>query len=222
MIPRLREEYPGGERIADEPPLFLFDDYLSQAECDHLIELSEENMKRAVVSGDTEGVESDGRTGGVHWLAHDETPATLALSQRIAALVGLPLENAESLQVINYGPGEEYRSHYDAWVAGTETGDRCMARGGQRLVTCLMYLESAEAGGCTVFPRLDLEVIPRPRRMLLFHNCYPGTLERHPGSLHGGMPPEAGTKWACNLWFRAGRFADDSRSNSVDCNRMTI
>ena len=221
MIPKLRENYPGAERIADEPPVFLFEDYLSQAECDHLIELSAANMKRAVVSGGTEGVESDGRTGGVHWLLHDETPITLALSRRIAGLVGLPLDNAESLQVINYGPGEEYRSHYDAWVPGTETGDRCMSRGGQRLVTCLMYLESAESGGYTFFPRLDIEVLPRPRRMLLFHNCYPGTVERHPGALHGGMAPDAGTKWACNLWFRADRFRDPCPPTAISGNRTT-
>jgi prolyl 4-hydroxylase len=208
MIPELRGDYPGGNQIADDPPVFLFDDFLSSDECAHLVELSEPHMTRAVVSGGIEGVESNGRTGGVNWVAHDQTPTALTISTRIADLVGLPLVNAEALQVINYGPGEEYRPHYDAWEAGTETGDRCLARGGQRLVTCLIYLGRVDAGGGTFFPRLDIEVLPRSGRMVLFHNCYAGTSERHPGSLHGGMPPEAGTKWACNLWFRAESFRD--------------
>ena len=91
----------------------------------------------------------------------------------------------------------------DAWVPGTETGDRCLARGGQRLLTCLFYLNGMVGGGGTCFPGLDIEVMPSPGRLLVFHNCHPGTVERHPGSLHGGMPPTEATKWACNLWFRA-------------------
>ena len=206
MIPTLREDYSAGTQIAAEPPAFLFEDYLSPAECEHLVALSEPDMTRAVVSGGADGVESEGRTGGVKWLQHDSTPTTRAIAERTATLVGLPLENAESLQVINYGPGQEYKPHYDAWVPGTETGDRCLARGGQRLVTCLFYLNQLDAGGGTYFPRLDIEVLPRQGRMLLFHNCHPASINRHPGSLHGGMPPTAGTKWACNLWFRAESF----------------
>ena len=206
MTRALPQHYAGGRQIATDPPVFLFEDYLTTAECAHLIDLSEPHMKRAVVSGGSDGVESEGRTGGVNWLQHDQTPVTLAIAERTAELVGMPLDNAESLQVINYGPGEEYKPHYDAWVAGTETGDRCMARGGQRLLTCLFYLNAVETGGGTFFPRLDIEVMPVPGRMLLFHNCHEGTFNRHAGALHGGLPPAAGVKWACNLWFRAENF----------------
>ncbi|MEE4660896.1 MAG: 2OG-Fe(II) oxygenase [Halieaceae bacterium] len=202
MLPSLQQDYQGGLRIAEEPPVYLFDDFLSAAECDHLVALASPNQTRSLVSGGEAGIESDGRTGGVHWVAHDTSAITLSLSQRLSRLVGLPLEQAESIQVISYGPGQEYRPHYDAWEAGTETGDRCLARGGQRLVTCLCYLNDVEQGGGTFFPRLDIEVTPRRGRMVLFHNCYEGDTRRHPDALHGGLPPEAGEKWACNIWFR--------------------
>jgi prolyl 4-hydroxylase len=205
MTPALTDSYPGGQRIADEPSVFLFEEFLTPEECVHLIDLSEPSMTRAVVSGGIDGVESEGRTGSVNWVQHDQTGTTLAIAERTAHLVGFPLDNAEALQVINYGPGQEYRPHYDAWVPGTETGDRCLARGGQRLLTCLFYLNTVESGG-TYFPRLDIEVMPRQGRMLLFHNCCAGTTNRHPGSLHGGMPVAEGSKWACNLWFRAESF----------------
>lgn len=207
MSAGLRQEYTGGSRLADDPLIYLFEEYLSRAECEHLIELSQPHMQRAVVSGGTEGVQSDGRTGRACWLQHGETATTRSISERTAGLVGLPLANAESIQVISYSPGEEYKPHYDAWEAGTEAGNRCLARGGQRLVTCLFYLSSAE-GGSTCFPGLELVIHPSPGRMVLFHNCYPGTALRHPGSLHGGMPPSAGTKWACNIWFRARNYCD--------------
>ena len=202
----LRQEYPGGQQIADEPPVFLFDDYLSEQECEHLVDLARPHMTRAFVSGGEDGVESNGRTGGVHWIPHRHDETTAGISERIAELVGIPLINAEALQIINYDVGQEYKPHYDAWVPNTETGDRCLARGGQRLVTCLLYLSNVEAGGGTFFPKLDIEVMPRPGRMILFHNCYEDTTERHPRSLHGGMPPEQGMKWACNLWFRESEF----------------
>ncbi len=206
MTPRLRADYPGGNRINDEPAVYLFEDFLKPEDCAHLVELSQAHMQRAVVSGGEEGVESEGRTGDVHWITHDQTPITARISQQFADLVGLPLENAESFQVISYGPGQEYKAHYDAWVAGTETGDRCLVRGGQRLVTCLIYLCDVDEGGGTFFPRLDMEVMPRCGRMVLFHNCHDNSTERHPASLHGGMPTQAGTKWACNVWFREASY----------------
>ena len=214
MSIQLRRDYPDSNCINDEPLVFLFEEYLSAQECDHLVELARPHMRRAFVSGGEEGVESDGRTGGVHWIPHNTTDITAGLSARIAGLLGIPLVNAESIQVINYGPGQEYKPHYDAWVPGTETGDRCLARGGQRMVTCLIYLSEVAEGGGTFFPRLDMEVMPRPGRMVLFHNCYEGTTERHPDSLHGGMPPTDGMKWACNFWFRESAY-QDARGSSA-------
>ena len=204
----LKNEYPGGTRINDEPLVYLFDDFLSGEECTHLIEQAQPHMRRAFVSGGEEGVESDGRTGGVHWVGHHQTSLTSDLSQRMASLVDLPLVNAESIQVINYGAGQEYKPHYDAWLADTDTGQRCLARGGQRLITCLLYLSDVAGGGGTFFPRLDIEIMPRPGRMVLFHNCYENSVQRHPDSLHGGMPPESGMKWACNFWFRVGVYQE--------------
>jgi prolyl 4-hydroxylase len=204
----LKTDYPGSNRINEEPPVYLFEDFLSADECEHLVELARPHMRRAVVSGGDQGMESDGRTGGVHWIPHRQTAVTQSISQRMAELVGLPLVNAESIQVINYGAGQEYKPHYDAWLHDSEAGQRCLARGGQRLVTCLIYLAEVDAGGGTLFPKMDIEVMPRPGRMVLFHNCYLGRTQRHPDSLHGGMPPQSGTKWACNFWFREGSYQD--------------
>jgi len=80
-----------------------------------------------------------------------------------------------------------------------------MVKGGQRMVTCLLYLDEPEEGGATSFPNLDMEVIARKGRMLLFHNCHPNSIIRHPDSLHVGMSVLSGEKWACNfLVSRAG------------------
>ncbi|MAZ65669.1 MAG: 2OG-Fe(II) oxygenase [Kangiellaceae bacterium] len=202
MIPELRTSYPNSKKVADVPGVYEIDGILSDQECNHLISMAYPHMKRAFVSAEKEGVTSDGRTGSVYWVPHHKDKITSTLSQRIAAYVGLPLENAESIQVIHYGETQQYKPHFDAWDLTTDVGKRCTAKGGQRLVTCLIYLNNVADGGGTNFPKLKLQVGARKGKMVLFHNCHPKTNTRHPHSLHGGMPVKRGEKWACNFWFR--------------------
>ncbi|NJN29398.1 MAG: 2OG-Fe(II) oxygenase [Synechococcales cyanobacterium RM1_1_8] len=204
--PRLRSSYDLGQQVNDAPLIYVFEDFLGESECAALIAAAQGHLQRAVVSDAKSGAVSEGRTGQNAWVRHRHTPEIGALCDRISALVNLPLDQAESLQVIHYAETQEYRPHYDAWDGNTERGDRCMAQGGQRLVTCLLYLNAVAAGGGTCFPKLDLEIRAIPGRMVLFHNCYPATSLRHPASLHGGLPVLAGEKWACNLWFRERRY----------------
>ncbi len=202
---RLRDEYPVGVRVADDPVVQVIDDFLTDAECDHVIELSVGRLGTALVSAVGEATTSDGRTGSVAWIKHDETSTVRGLVERVSELVGLPVEHAESLQVVHYDVDEEYKPHFDAYDLATEKGRQRTAQGGQRLVTALMYLSAADEGGATLFPQLDLEIAAVPGRLVLFHDVGDSTLRdvaRHPRSLHGGSPVRAGEKWACNLWFR--------------------
>lgn len=198
--------YPGGTRLHESPAVWLFENFASEEELAALRTAAWEQLKPAEVSGDKNGYISAGRSGSNCWLAHNQSPLTLAVADRISRLVRIPLVNAESFQVVHYGPGQEYRAHFDAWDGETERGQRCMERGGQRLVTTLLYLNHVEAGGATGFPKLELKVHPVPGSLLLFHNCYPATNLRHPSSLHGGLPVNVGEKWAANLWFRERRY----------------
>ncbi len=205
-VPDLRDDYPGGRCLHPRPAIWVFDDAASAAECDHVRRLAEPIMVRARVSRDGGGEASAGRTNDVAWLPHDTDAVTRAIIDRYAERVGLPASHAESFQVIRYGQGQEYRAHFDAYDLRTARGQRCTARGGQRLVTTLTYLCDVEAGGGTGFPRLGVEVEPARGRMVLFHNCAPGTTDVDRDSLHAGLPVERGEKWAFNLWFRVGPY----------------
>ncbi|MBK8264195.1 MAG: 2OG-Fe(II) oxygenase [Nannocystis sp.] len=197
---------PGAEVHHPEPLIWTLDGVADPRECEHLIELARPGLKRAVVSGDREGITSQGRTNAVVWVPHGADPITRALCQRIADLVALPLDHAEAMQVIAYGPGQEYRPHFDAYDLNTERGRRCSVRGGQRLLTALLYLSDVHAGGGTEFPRLHRVVQPSRGRLLVFHDCHPGTNTRHPDTLHAGLPVLEGSKWAFNLWFHERPF----------------
>src|SRR5690554_6645665 len=132
--------YPGGTHLHESPAVWLFENFASEEELAALRAAAWEQLKPAEVSGDKDGYISAGRSGSNCWLAHNQSPLTLAVADRISRLVRIPLANAENFQVVHYGPGQEYRAHFDAWDGETERGKRCMERGGQRLVTTLLYL----------------------------------------------------------------------------------
>jgi len=204
--PSLKPPSPAATVLHSEPTIFTLDDIIDAEVCRHLIGLAEPKRRRAEVSGVDKGRTSSGRTNDVVWVPHDTSPVTRRLAERLAKIVGLPLEHAESFQVIAYEVGQEYRPHFDAYDLSTARGQRCCARGGQRLATLLGYLTDVDAGGSTSFPKLELKVGAKRGRILIFHNCHAGTHTRHPHSLHAGDPVERGTKWAFNLWFHATPF----------------
>ncbi len=190
-----------GQRLRDAPRIEMFDGLITPEECAHLIEIAQPKTRRSQVSGEAGGWHSEGRTNALAWVRHDHDAQVLAVATRVAERVGLPLVHAESLQVIHYRPGQEYRPHFDAYDMSTDKGKRYTARGGQRMVTALAYLTAVEAGGETGFPRLDLDIVPRVGSVLIWHNCLPGTTVCDPRTYHHGKPPVRGDKWAFNLWF---------------------
>lgn len=200
------EAMQNGKILSTTPLVCLFENYVSDEEIEHILAAGATLLAPALVTGPNDGVISTTRTGRNCWIAHRHDEVIAGVCERISELAGLPLENAESLQLIHYDHQQEYAPHFDGWDADSEDGKRCMSRGGQRLVTGLLYLNDVPAGGGTSFPNLQLEVQARKGSLLLFHNCIPGGTVRHPNSLHGGMPVQQGEKWACNLWFREGVF----------------
>jgi hypothetical protein len=199
---QLKSEYEGAEVFSSEPLVAVRNDVISPIECAYLIELAKPHIKRAGVVLDEGFKPSEGRTGSNHWLKYDEDDVVKSIGQRIADIVGLPLENAESMQIIHYGPEQEYRPHFDAFNLSLARGQKAAQWGGQRLVTALVYLNKVEVGGATQFPKLGITVPATPGRMVVFHNTTEDISGPHPLSLHAGMPVEAGEKWAFNLWFR--------------------
>ncbi len=200
---QLKERYELGDIVATDPLVTVIDDFVTEAERSHIIKLGRQGLGAAKVSTMGDNAYSEKRTGSVAWVSHDQTPVVRNLVRRVSDIVEIPIGHAESLQVIHYGETEEYKTHFDAYDLNTEKGRLRTAKGGQRLLTALMYLNDVEAGGGTGFPKLKLEVEPIPGRIVLFHNIAPGSENRHKKSLHGGLPVIAGEKWACNLWFRA-------------------
>ena len=187
-----------------DPLVVTYDNLLTDEECQHFINISKGSLKRALVSENKKGVESQGRTRQNTWIPHDYDDITKRVGEKIATIVGLPLENAEKYQIIYYNKTQEYRNHYDSWVHnGSEKTLRCMKYGGARLKTALCYLNDVKKGGGTKMSKLDLTVEPKKGRLLVFQNTISHEDHtRHELSEHAGLPVEDGEKFAFNLWFK--------------------
>lgn len=123
------------------------------------------------------------------------------LTARMAALAGRDPAAAEPLAVLRYLPGQEYKPHHD-WLGAAALARDPLREAGERVATVLGWLNVPEAGGATLFPRLQLSVEPALGDVLTFANldAAGAPAER---SLHAGAPVAAGEKWLASLWIRA-------------------
>jgi prolyl 4-hydroxylase len=108
-----------------------------------------------------------------------------------------PVEALETLQGVRYKPETFYKPHHDYYNACETWLD------GNRHFTYLVYLNAVEGGGGeTGFPLLNLTIPPTPYAALLFDNCLPNG-DPDERTLHEGVAPLTGTKYAVNGWMRS-------------------
>ena len=188
------------------PRIVILEGFLSDDECDAMIELAKPKMKRSkTVVNETGGEQvHEARTSEGMFFHRGENELVKTIETRIAKLVNWPVEHGEGLQVLHYKPGAEYKPHYDYFDPAHAGSMTILQRGGQRLGTVLLYLNNPEKGGGTIFPDAGgFEASPRKGNAVFFSYSKP-----HPDSksLHGGSPVIAGEKWVATKWLRATEF----------------
>jgi prolyl 4-hydroxylase len=187
------------------PRVTVFEGILSPAECDELIDLAKPRLdvSKTVdrVSGDS--VQHQARVSSGMFFQRGENPLVSLLEERMSALLGFPVENGEGLQILNYKPGGKYDPHQDYFDPAESGSQVHTKRGGQRVATMIVYLNTPDAGGGTVFPESGLTISAVKGNALFF--SYPDAV---PESLclHGGNPVISGEKWIATKWIRTGRF----------------
>lgn len=187
------------------PRVVVFENLLSAEECDEMIALAQLRLARSeTVQVDTGSSEvNEARTSQGMFFERGEHPVCTVLEARIAALTGWPVENGEGLQVLRYGPGAEYKPHYDYFDPVHSGTPAILARGGQRVASLVCYLNTPVRGGATTFPDVGLEVAAVKGHAVFFSYDRPHPATR---TLHGGAPVVEGEKWVATKWLREGRF----------------
>jgi prolyl 4-hydroxylase len=187
------------------PRIVVLGNLLSPEECDALIEAATPRMVRSLTVATSTGGEevNDDRTSDGMFFERGENEVARTIEARIARLLNWPLENGEGLQVLHYRPGAEYKPHYDYFDPNEPGTPTILRRGGQRVATLVMYLNTPEKGGGTTFPDIHMEVAAQRGNAVFFSYERP-----HPSTrtLHGGAPVLAGHKWIATKWLREGEF----------------
>jgi prolyl 4-hydroxylase len=143
------------------------------------------------------------RTSDGMFFERSEHPLCERIERRIAALVNWPLENGEGLQVLRYRPGAEYKAHHDYFDPAQPGTPTILQRGGQRVGTLVMYLDTPQRGGGTAFPDVGVEIAAMRGNGVFFSYDRAHVVTR---TLHAGMPVIEGEKWVATKWLREREF----------------
>lgn len=191
----------------ESPTLRVLNNLLSQGECEALILEAKPRLQRAMTVDSTGKHQVDARrTSEGMFFSVGETTLVKRIEQRIATLLSIPVDHGEGLQVLHYLPGQQYEPHHD-WFDPEQPGFAAItAKGGQRVASVVMYLNTPETGGGTAFPEIGLTVTALRGSAVYFAYDTGDT-----ASLHAGLPVLKGEKWIATKWLRERPFQTLSR-----------
>jgi len=195
--------------IARVPSIRLHQGVFRPVECAYVQALAAPHLRPSdVIDPATGRVVVDPYRTGCHMQfvpAHSDV-VIASIDWRLAALTGTRLGQGESLSVLVYRPGEQYKPHWDHLV---DTADEKLSRlkaSGQRLYTALITLDERFKGGETAFTDIGVKVRGRLGDVLVFRNLddagRPDML-----TMHAGLPVADGVKWLASKWIRERHFA---------------
>ena len=187
------------------PRVIVLGGFLSHEECDELAEAARQRLARSETVQLSTGASevNEARTSEGMFFARGENEVCRLVEARISTLLQWPLENGEGMQVLRYRPGAQYKPHYDYFDPAQPGTPSILKRGGQRVATVLMYLNTPKRGGATTFPDVHFEANPVKGTAVFFSYDRPHPMTR---SLHGGAPVIEGEKWVATKWLRERRF----------------
>jgi prolyl 4-hydroxylase len=207
--------------IHQSPPVLAIDNYLTSEQCLEVQEVvvpppstNQQQQQEAVqVNSATFSPLAQSKRTSTSWFCHyAQVPTLLAKTNH---MLGIPLELMEEPQIVRYQTGQEFSWHYDEVPAAQ------LKNGGQRLATLLVYLNTVQGGGGTIFRDLKdrdgdpLTMRPVQGSALLF---FPADANGKPDdrTLHKGeVVTLDNEKWIIQMWTHERQYqAAVPRGNS--------
>jgi prolyl 4-hydroxylase len=189
------------------PVIAVLANVMDAEECAELIALARSRLRPSTVVDPVTGKHrtAEYRDSDTMFFLPGETPLIAALDARFSAIMNMPVDHGEGLQVLRYGPGARYEPHCDFLVPGNEAVEQSLRRSGQRVSSLVVYLNDVPGGGETTFPHVGLSVGPLRGNAVYFEYCN-GRGQVDAASLHAGARVTQGEKWAATKWMRANEF----------------
>lgn len=192
------------------PRLVVFSHFLTDEECDALIDAARPRLAPSTVLADATGHDEHhaGRVSEGMFFGRCETPLIQGIEERISQLVNWPIDQGETLQILRYGLGGKYDPHFDYFDPSIPGSAEPLKVAGNRVGTLIMVLQSPSKGGATIFPDAGIEVYPQRGQAIFFSYDRPDPSTH---TLHGGAPVVEGEKWIATKWFRERPFPTSAR-----------
>ena len=195
--------------LAQPPWIITFDDFLSDEECNYLIQKGfesgyerSEDVGEEKFDGSFGSMKSEGRTSENAWCTEEsgcrDDPIVKQILEKMSRVMDIDADNCEDLQILRYERGQFYHSHHD-YIESQR--DR---QNGPRILTFFLYLSDVELGGGTRFTALDpmITVQPKKGRAVLWPSVLNSNpRDRDPRMDHEAMPVERGVKFGANGWY---------------------
>lgn len=177
-----------------EPRVAVVENVLTPDECRYLVDEARGNTGPSMVRANVRAASRTSRS----WSPDGRDHVARSIQERLAQIVGMPVDTAEPLSVHRYNVGDRFQAHYD-----NPSREVWLSAGGSTLrrVSIVAYLRPARDGGDTWFPRLGLSLSPSVGSVLVFDNFCSSGME-DAALKHAGRPVRDGEKWIATQWFR--------------------
>ena len=183
--------------------LEVYDGVLYKTECLELISFFSKKLTPSSVLGEKiQGY----RTSSDYFLnEEDKCPQSIKniinkLEKITSTLTHLPVSHQEDISIIRYTNGQQYKEHYDYLYFLKDQTEKS----GDRLFTCMFYLNDDFTGGETCFVKEEFAVQPQTGRAIFWKNYVHGLPNQQ--SLHAALPIKSGEKWVITKWIREKPF----------------
>lgn len=206
--------------------IWKIDDFVTEDECNVLIEHGRSRLTRATVAAeDGSSVLSEARKANqasynLH-KQHPESDPLWNLFQRILGITnyhaGMNLKppGQEDFTIIQYDVNDQYMQHCDG------TCDNSMHIPTGRVATAVLYCQAAVRGGATSFTKANVFVKPKVGTATFFSYMGPDGRMDDGYTEHSGCPVLEGEKWITVVWMREG-VDDEHPWTSYDPNGVKM
>ena len=199
---------PTKQKLCDAPRVRRISRFVGRPICDWLRKRAIGRFRRAMVFDHEGGVGTidPRRTNSEFEFTLMESDVVLLLVRaRMSAAMAIPVQAFEPTKILHYAPGQHYAHHVDFLEAEDPVMAGKIAREGQRIATCLIYLNDDYEEGETDFPRVGIKHRGVAGEALYFANV-DGAGAPDRATLHAGLAPTRGEKFVLSQWVRDRPF----------------
>jgi prolyl 4-hydroxylase len=198
----------GLKKLHNEPQIILIDNFLTEEECNHIINVGDPLVRKSEVCGKSGSRPDKSRTS---WTAHigkqlitkdKKDKVLMNVYEKAARFCNRTSKNIEPIQLVRYTPGQYFKSHYDYLDTRVPMYKKNVERNGQREVTFFVYLNDVPegVGGETHFKKINKTFKGKKGQAVFWYNIKDG--KEDPLTLHSGTEIKEGTKYGLNIWVR--------------------